>query len=105
MFHSLRRLLQLRRAQPAFHPNATQFTLHLGTEIFAFWRQSQDRSQSIFCLSNVASGAREINLSDINLIGTDNWRDLISGRDFTDLGERLELAPYQSLWLSNRFDG
>jgi sucrose phosphorylase len=75
--------------------------LHFGAEVFAFWRQSIAREQSIFCLSNVALTAQVINLSDINLINTDNWVDLISGETFADLDGQLTLAPYQTVWISN----
>ena len=101
VFGELCRLLNIRRQQPAFHPNATQFTLHLGTEVFAFWRQSSDRSQSIFCLSNITSQAQCINLSDINLITTDSWWDLISEKSIDDLGSQLILEPYQTVWITN----
>ena len=67
----LRRLLGLRKNQSVFHPNATQFTLHLGTAVFAFWRQSMNRDQSVFCLSNVTLEVQLIKLSDTNLIRTD----------------------------------
>lgn len=101
VFSEITRLIKIRRQQPAFHPNATQFTLHLGTEVFAFWRQSIDREQSIFCLSNVTDVTQRINLSDINLIGTDTWHDLISGKRYDDLGQQLRLKPYQTVWISN----
>lgn len=105
IFHELKRLIQIRCKQPAFHPNATQFTLHLGTEIFGFWRQSLDREQSIFALSNITNKSQTINLADINLISTDDWYDLITGVHFTDLGQQLQLGPYQSVWISNRLQG
>jgi sucrose phosphorylase len=105
IFHELKRLIQIRCKQPAFHPNATQFTLHLGTEIFGFWRQSLDREQSIFALSNITNKSQTINLADINLISTDDWYDLITGAHFTDLGHQLQLGPYQSVWISNRLSG
>ena len=101
IFRELSRLIQIRRTQPAFHPNATQFTLHLGTEVFAFWRQSINREQSIFSLSNITDSRQLINLSDINLIGTDEWHDLITGQRYEDLGDQLQLEPYQSVWISN----
>ena len=47
-------LIKIRTEQDAFHPNATQFTLQLGEKVFGFWRQSMDRRQSIFCISNVS---------------------------------------------------
>lgn len=102
VFDRLRRLIALRGAQPAFHPNATQYTLHLGDGVFGFWRQSLDRSQSIFALNNVTAAAQEVPLSQINLISTDSWRDLIAGRAIADRAGALVLAPYQSAWVTNR---
>ena len=101
-FHELKRLIAIRRRQPAFHPNATQFTLHLGLQLFGFWRQSMRRDQSIFCIHNISDQIQQVALSDINLIGTDHWLDLISGMTIDDLSGSITLKPYQSVWLSNR---
>ena len=79
VFSELKNLLAIRQKQKAFHPNAPQFTLHLGDSIFAYWRQSHDRKQSIFCISNVSDSVQEFMLSDINLATTNDWVDLISG--------------------------
>ncbi len=100
-FKKLKRLIALRRKQPAFHPNATQFTLHLGLQLFGFWRQSMRRDQSIFCIHNISDEVQQVALSDINLIGTDHWQDLISGMTIDDLSGSITLKPYQSVWLSN----
>lgn len=94
-------LLTIRRQQVAFHPNATQFTLQLGSKIFGFWRQSIDRRQSIFCLSNICDETQEVHLSDINLVGTDEWIDLITKQPIYATDCSLELAPYQTMWISN----
>ncbi|MEM9254543.1 MAG: sugar phosphorylase [Pseudomonadota bacterium] len=101
VYEGIHRLLTVRRNQAAFHPNATQFTLHLGTEVFAFWRQSIDRDQSIFCLNNVSSHKQVVALQDINLIDDQHWCDLISGTVYTEPGGDVELAPYETLWISN----
>ena len=101
VFNRLTHLIAIRRQQPAFHPNATQFTLHLGTSIFAFWRQSTDRRQSIFCINNVSNTQQAVSLGDINLIGTDDWHDLISGKQIDNQYGELLLAPYESAWISN----
>ncbi|WP_336368041.1 sugar phosphorylase [Marinobacter sp. C2H3] len=102
VFNELKRRIGIRRRQPAFHPNATQFTLHLGLQVFGFWRQSLRRDQSVFCIHNVSDQTQSIALSDINLIGTDRWLDLLSGDRIEDLSGTLVLKPYQSVWLSNR---
>ena len=101
VFSEIKKLLSIRQQQKAFHPNATQFTLHLGDSIFAYWRQSHDRQQSIFCISNISDAQQEFMLSDINLISTDDWHDLISGKEMTHQEMLIQLAPYQTLWISN----
>ncbi len=98
---TLNKLLAIRIKQPAFHPNATQFTLHLGLQLFGFWRQSQDRKQSIFCVSNVTDKPLSLPLSELNLIVNESWYELISNTEVTNLTEEIELAPYQSVWISN----
>jgi len=98
---TLKSLLNIRIKQPAFHPNATQFTLHLGLQLFGFWRQSQDKKQSIFCVSNISAQAIELPLSELNLIITESWFELISKKEITDLTQKLLLTPYQTVWLSN----
>lgn len=98
----LSQLIRIRKAQPAFHPNATQFTLQLGNQLFGYWRQSLDRQQSIFCISNISDQEQSILLSDINLIGTDTWIDLITRDEIHNTNEFLTLMPYQTVWISNQ---
>ena len=99
----LKEIIAIRQEQAAFHPNAIQFTLHLGEHIFAFWRQSMQRDQSIFCIHNIHWQAQVINLADINLISTDHWVDLITGNDIEDQQQQMVLAPYQTLWIANNY--
>jgi sucrose phosphorylase len=98
---TLKSLIKIRIQQPAFHPNATQFTLHLGLQLFGFWRQSKDRKQSIFCVSNISDQPVSLPLSELNLIITDSWVELIEERELSNLTHELILAPYQSVWISN----
>ncbi len=98
----LKDLISIRRRQPAFHPNAIQFTLHLGESLFGYWRQSIDRRHSVFCIYNVTNDEQTLKLSDINLVITDQWIDLISGQTLDNLNDSLSLAPYQAVWISNQ---
>lgn len=98
----INQLLSIRIKQKAFHPNATQFTLQLGSSLFGFWRQSLDRKQSVFCISNVTDNPQQVFLSDINLIGTDNWYELITGEPLDMEQADMILSPYQSVWISNQ---
>ena len=101
IMQELKRLISIRKKQAAFHPNAIMFTLHVGDEIFAYWRQSLRRDQSIFCLTNITDQTQELVLNAINLISTDNWVDLISGEKLVEGQETISMAPYQSIWLTN----
>ncbi|GHE97367.1 sugar phosphorylase [Thalassotalea profundi] len=99
---SMKNLLDIRIKQSAFHPNATQFTLHLGLQLFGFWRQSLDRKQRIFCISNVTDQPQLLPLSELNLIITESWYELITDSEITELTQELTLLPYQSVWISNK---
>ena len=97
----LKELLSIRQQQAAFHPNAVQFTLHLGDQIFGFWRQSRDRKQSIFCLHNVSDQPVSIPIGALNLIAGEEWCDLINGCELRAEQHDIELAPYGYAWISN----
>jgi sucrose phosphorylase len=100
VYNQLKQLLKIRRRQTAFHPNATQFTLHLGDQLFGFWRQSLDRQQSIFCISNISDQVQHLSLADINLIDNEQWQDLITGQPCMP-NVQLPMQPYQTLWITN----
>lgn len=97
----LKKLIHLRKQQRAFHPNATQFTLHLGEKLFGFWRQSMDRRQSIFCIYNVTDTEQPLRIANLNLVVTDRWWDLISGVILDGSSDVITVAPYQVLWITN----
>ncbi|WP_394128954.1 sugar phosphorylase [Shewanella maritima] len=97
----LSKLIEIRKEQSAFHPNAIQFTLHLGLGMFGVWRQSLDRKQSIFCISNVTDQQQDLVLGEINLIITESWKDLISQVSIDEEQSVMVLAPYQTVWISN----
>lgn len=99
---ALEALLRLRGEQPAFHPNAAQFTLQLGTAFFGFSRQSREPEQQIFCVSNITDEPHPLNLLDLNLVEEADWEDLISGQPCPDLDQLLQLEPYQTVWISRR---
>ncbi|GHA09333.1 sucrose phosphorylase [Arenicella chitinivorans] len=101
-FTAMKNLLKIRSQQPAFHPNAFQAVLHLGDEIFAFWRQSLNRNQSIFCLHNMTDEIVEVPINSINLTSLDVWQDLISGDTYSFEDESLHIPPYGFVWLTNR---
>jgi sucrose phosphorylase len=98
---ALRARPAIRCRQKAFHPNATQFTLQLGSAVFGFWRQSLDRDQSIFALHNVSRHAIALPAVSINLIGGEDWVDLLTGEAVNEAGGTIAFAPYQCRWIAN----
>ena len=101
VFQALKKLIVLRKQQPAFHPNATQFTLHLGDALFGFWRQSLDRRQSLFCIHNVSCVEQRLPLSSLNLLVNQHWRELITDQPIEESLSEWRLEPYQTLWITN----
>ena len=102
VLNRLKSLIDIRVEQSAFHPNAIQFVLHLGSQLFGFWRQSLDRKQSIFCVSNISNEEVPLRLSELNLVINSQWWDLISGNEIIDIKSELALNPYQTVWISNK---
>ncbi|WP_217356927.1 sugar phosphorylase [Ruegeria arenilitoris] len=97
----LSRRLRLRSQQAAFHPNATQFTLRLDDRVFGIWRQSLDRSQSIFALHNVSGEQVHVSPAEINMIAEEVWTDALTGEILATNGPEIVLAPYQCRWITN----
>jgi len=95
-------LIQTRKQQKAFHPNATMLTLSLGSGLLGFWRQSLDREQKIFAIFNISKEMRTLPMETLNLTIKQRWIDLISGVDFIDRSGTLELGPYDFLWIGNQ---
>lgn len=100
VFNALLERLAIRKKQPAFHPNALQFTMHLGEQILAFRRVCLIDDQQIVSLNNITSEILELNLSALNLDLDKKWRDLLTDEAFGNDAVIL-LRPYDSLWLSS----
>ncbi|NCT41464.1 MAG: sugar phosphorylase [Alphaproteobacteria bacterium] len=101
IFNEIKRIITIRTQQPAFHPNAIQFTLQLPEGFFGFWRQSEDRKQHLFCITNITNKDREIALHHLNLYSGVKWKDLLTDQVFENRENDLIIAPYQSMWITN----
>ena len=104
VYKKLLDMILLRKKQSAFHPNATQYTLSLGPKLFGVWRQSIDKSQNIFAITNISSVERKLGLSKINLIENEIWKDLLQPDLKIDKLKVLKLSPFQTVWISNKND-
>ena len=102
MLAALKARIDLRGKQPAFHPNATQFTLQTDDRVFGVWRQSLDRDQSIFALHNVSKDDVDLDPVMLNLIDGDSWFDILTGERIETSDGTIPFAPYQCRWITNR---
>ncbi len=97
VFDGYRRMLAVRIAQRAFHPDGEQTVLDAGHDsVIAFRRSSLDGKEQILVLANVGGEAVTIRLEP--LIESGVVRDLLGGR-VVESG-RLDLAPYDIAWLA-----
>ena len=95
VFAGYRRLLEVRRQQPAFHPDADQRVIRFSRpELFGFERSSSGGGQRISVITNVSGGSVNVDAAESSLA---DWStDLITGEVFTG-----RLLPYQTVWLSD----
>jgi len=98
VFDGYRRMLALRTAQPAFHPDAEQVVVDAGQRsVIAFARTSLDGRQRILVLANTADRAVRVALPPVGDGALD--RDLLSGRP-VGRGD-YELGAYETAWLAS----
>ena len=97
-------MISLRNKIIAFYPNATHYTLSLGNKLFGIWRQSIDRTQNIFAITNISSVTIDLKLSKINLFENQLWFDLFKPNIILNDLKILKLNPFQTVWISNKIN-
>ncbi|MBR9979895.1 MAG: sugar phosphorylase [Desulfatitalea sp.] len=94
IFFPYRRMLAVRRQQPAFHPNADYEVLHLHRQVFVIKRQA-DRQQRLFAITHIGGPPVVLNLRPHG--GSGSMRDVLTGHGFD--GAAVAVEAYQTLWL------
>jgi sucrose phosphorylase len=102
VYNQIIKLIEVRKKQKAFHPNATQYTLNISNNFFGLWRQSIDRKQSIFAISNVTNKKQVLSLNNINILSIEKWYDLLSLKEVKKEYKNLTFEPYQTVWIANK---
>ena len=97
-YQNLGKLLEIKRKQKAFHPNAKRLNINLGSKIFCYERISLDKKQTIICITNLSTKLQYIKINK-NLI---KYRDLLGRKIFFTFDKKIKLDPCQTIWLSNR---
>lgn len=93
VFDELNRIIQLRKQQPAFHPNARQETIHINNNVFAFIRETD--SQIITSISNITD--HSVTIDTCKAKQPEEYTDIITGEKHKC--PTLVLKPYQTVWL------
>jgi glycosidase len=94
IFFPYLKLIKIRRAQPAFHPNAGCEVLDIDSRIFALKRFCS--RQTVYALTNVSSQPIQVSRSELGTC--DRLTDLFTGES-APVGS-FQLKPYQFMWLS-----
>ncbi len=100
VFNEIRRRLEIRINQPAFHPDATQYLMQPQSGFFGFIRQHKGEGQFIHCVTNLQDREQVLSIFDLNLDPDKIWMDLLTGNQITDTMDELTFAPYQTIWLT-----
>ncbi len=95
-YQNLGKLLEIKRKQKAFHPNAKRLNINLGSKLFCFKRISLDKKQTIISITNCSSVDQYPKLSK----KYDKWKNVINPKN-NSLNKSLKLKPFETMWLSN----
>ncbi len=102
IFNELKKIIALRKMQPAFHPNAKQSVTFVQDEIFAVRREAKNEQQVIVCISNIQDQTLEIDLSSY-IKPIYKWKDLLKGAKFdVKTSNSYSIKPYETLWLEQQ---
>ena len=98
VFHALSRLLELRRTEPCFHPNATQRVLTTPPEVLAIERGPLSDGRRLLALFNVTDTLLPLdNVGEAleQSLSQHAWRAL----DLQNAQEERALPPYAIRWM------
>ncbi|MDC2968896.1 alpha-amylase family glycosyl hydrolase [Candidatus Pelagibacter sp.] len=97
-YQNICNLLNIRRKQKAFHPNALRINLNFGQKIYAFKRVSIDKKQTIICITNLSSKIQKTKIDK----RYHKMRNLINSTTHIENTKFLVLSPFETIWLSNK---
>ena len=97
-YQNICNLLNIRRKQKAFHPNALRINLNFGKKVYAFKRVSIDKKQTILCITNLSSKIQKTEISQKYL----KMKNLINSKIQIEDRKFLVLRPFETIWLSNK---
>lgn len=94
VFYPYRHLIQTRRKQTAFHPNAGFEIIYGDPRLFAIKRMVAD--QTLFAMTNISTEPVRTKLTDAE--APDMMTDVLTGESMDSRAVHLE--PFQYVWLT-----
>lgn len=92
--------IEKRKQETAFHPNAEQEVMFLDDRVFSIVRSNLNTKENILVLVNVSDQSVELDSDNLKRsIGKDHIKDLITESSFSIESSKVQLAPYQVMWL------
>ena len=103
VFQGYQRMLAVRRADPAFHPMASQRVINCGETVFGVLRTSLQGETQVLCLHNVSGEVQTVTvaLEDLPVAGGESVVDRLSGARYWLESSvlKIRLGGYQVGWL------
>ena len=96
-YNKLCNLLNIRKNQKAFHPNAQRINLNFGSKIYGFKRISKDKKQTIICITNLSSKSQKTRINK----KSEKIKNLLNSKIKLENKKFLVLKPFETVWLSN----
>jgi glycosidase len=100
VFGELKRSMNIRKKQPAFHPNSDQEIIAAGSSFVAFKRCNAETGDTLYCISNITGQPEEMR-ADLLQEEKKGYTDLISHQEIATDDGKIFVQPYQTLWLKS----
>ena len=97
IFETFKHLLNIRKKQKAFHPNALRTNINLGNNFFCIKRVSLDKKQTILCLTNLTSKLQNTKINK----KFSRFKNLIDPHTKSQNLNYINMKPFETIWLSN----
>jgi sucrose phosphorylase len=103
VFNAFRSLLEIRRAEPTFHPNAKQTVFRFDDRLFTLIRTSENGDQ-LFVMINVSNETVRVRmpLSKLGWAEGESITELIEKQTFVaSTADEMIIEPYQMKWIKH----
>ena len=102
VFQSIANLITVRRASPAFDPDAGQTCIQVDPRIFMLRRVKPSASADVLCIFNLSDQEVTLTRNQLPIEKEVNVSDLLSDRIIDAQTKRFTLSAYEVLWLQAR---